>query len=189
MHLENFSNFTPGNFWEITIVNDKKLKSQGFDDVKLKTDTQHYVTLKNVLYCPTYKAMSVKRVTENNIKVTFEKQLCSFVKENDIILTAKLDDNFENRKTIKDIVYGRTHKCITTMKIPYPFCITGWAIKFLSRLDILSKTKWSKVSKSIPANMKQSVRNILRVNKHLHPTHMRQKQIKRGINPNSFRFA
>lgn len=108
--------------------------------------------------------MSVKRVTENNIIVTFEKQLCSFVKENDIISTAKLDDNFENRKTIKDIVYGRRHKRITTLNIPYPFCITGWAIKFLSRLDILSKKNWSKVSKSMPANMKQSVRNILRVN-------------------------
>lgn len=72
---ENFINFTPGNVGDIMIADGKKLCSQGLVDIKMNIDTQHRVTLKDVLYCPDLHSiiLSVKKATENNIRVIFEK--------------------------------------------------------------------------------------------------------------------
>lgn len=72
---ENLCNFTPGNFGEITIADVKKLCSYGLGDENINTDSQHCVTLKNVLYCPDLQTsfLSVKKAKENNIKVIFKK--------------------------------------------------------------------------------------------------------------------
>lgn len=104
----NFTYFTPGNFGEITIANGKKLKSQCPANVKLKIDTQHYVTLKNVLYFPDLQSnlLSVNKATENDIEIIFDKQSCSFVKDNNIILTARRNDILYQLKRKDDCGYS-----------------------------------------------------------------------------------
>lgn len=58
------------------IANEKKLTLQGIWDIKINTNPSHPVALKDVLYSTDLQRnlLSVKRATENNFKLIFDKE-------------------------------------------------------------------------------------------------------------------